>query len=441
MTENDTPRDEHTTPGEHREHGARNQGEYHEEPRSGPGTEEPRSGAEDAPAGSQASGIRAEHTRDDSRESPSQAGQPGTADSDEPHPATGESRADSDQSREDSEQSRSDSDWSRSADDEVRTESWPCPGPAELDVSVEVGRIDVALSDTATSVDVELRAEQRWGGGWHKGLSNVFSWLNEATGGSTSIRIGGREISFGGLGGGHFDLRDLAGRDLVSDAIEDAEVTWSEAGRRLVVHTARTLPARLVPLAVTVRAPTGSRVVLRTASGGITVTGRAGGADVRTGSGDIELDTVTGDLKLRTGSGAATVHTVSGRGKAKTGSGEITVDAVDGPVEVQSGSGDLRLGTVRADVFARTGSGDLSIADAEAGRLDLTAGSGTVRVGVHPGVTAEVDLRAGSGRARSELDVHDTAPVGGRAALRVSARSGNGDIVVTRALSAAGAAG
>jgi DUF4097 and DUF4098 domain-containing protein YvlB len=272
-------------------------------------------------------------------------------------------------------------------------------------------------------------------------LSNVFSWLNEATGGSTSIRIGGREISFGGLGGGHFDLRDLAGRDLVSDAIEDAEVTWSEAGRRLVVHTARTLPARLVPLAVTVRAPTGSRVVLRTASGGITVTGRAGGADVRTGSGDIELDTVTGDLKLRTGSGAATVHTVSGRGKAKTGSGEITVDAVDGPVEVQSGSGDLRLGTVRADVFARTGSGDLSIADAEAGRLDLTAGSGTVRVGVHPGVTAEVDLRAGSGRARSELDVHDTAPVGGRAALRVSARSGNGDIVVTRALSAAGAAG
>jgi hypothetical protein len=60
---------------------------------------------------------------------------------------------------------------------------------------------------------------------------------------------------------------------------------------------------------------------------------------------------------------------------------------------------------------------------------------------VHAGVAAELDLQSGSGRARSELDVSDTAPTSGAAVLRIHGRTGNGDVLVTRALSPAGAAG
>lgn len=443
MTEDTNPRDEQATPEEDHEPAARGgHAEHRQEPDHGG-----RAGEEGEPRESM---PRDEHTDPGEHPDPSALWAEATASTTPP----GHAGAETSWSETGAETGRTgprgeDADTATNGQgdteshpaDDVRGESWPCPQPAELDLSVDVGRIAVTLADGAGAVEVELRVEQSWGGGWHRGLTSVFNWLNEATGGSSSIRVGGREFSFGGLGGGHFDLGELAGGDLIDEAVRGAEVTWSASARRLVVRSSRSLPARLVPLAVTVRAPAGSGMVLGSGAGPITVSGRSGTADVHAGTGDVELDTVGGDLRLRTGSGAASVRAVAGRAKAKAGSGDITVDAVNGPAELQTGSGDLRLGGVRADLFARTGSGDLTVADAQAGRLDLTTGSGHLRVGVHPGVAAELDLRSGSGKARSELEVSDTAPATAQAALRIGGRTGSGDVLVTRALSAAGAAG
>lgn len=407
----------------------------------------------------------------------------------------------------------------------VRTESWPCTEPAELDLSIELGRIEVALADDATEVDVELRVDERdasgsgaWGGqgGWGgravpgapgvqfsmpQGIAEVLNWLKEAGGQAGSNRTTGQDFPFGGknfpfggpdspLGknfpfggpdspfgknfpfgdqdatpgspgtatggeggfssggtasggsatpgaaGSEFDLAELA-----AAAVRATELTWSGASRRLVVRSPADMPLRMVPLVLTVRAPAGSRLTLHTGSGQITVTGRSGTASAEAGSGDITLDRVGGDLNLSTGSGGATVRAVSGRTSAKTGSGNLVLDTLDGPAELRSGSGNVRLGTTRADLSARASSGDVTIDNAEAGRLDLTTGSGDVRVGVHAGAAAELDVRSGSGRARSELAVSDTAPADATGALHIHGRTGSGNVLVTRALSAAGAAG
>ena len=63
-----------------------------------------------------------------------------------------------------------------------------------------------------------------------------------------------------------------------------------------------------------------------------------------------------------------------------------------------------------ADLGVRTGSGEVGSSDARGGRLELTTGSGGLRIGVHPGVRAELDLSSGSGKARSELEVRWVAP-------------------------------
>jgi hypothetical protein len=370
----------------------------------------------------------------------------------------------------------------------VRTESWPCTEPAELTLSIELGRIEVALDDNASAVDVELRVDERdasghggqggWGshGGWGtqggsgvqfnmpQGVAELLNWLKDASGQSGSNRTTGQDLPFGGKGfpfggpdspfGGRnfsFGNRDASeapgGRsefdlgELAAAAVRATELTWSESGRRLLVRSPSGMPLRMVPLVLTVRAPAGSRVTLHTGSGEITVTGRSGTARADAGSGDITLDRVGGDLNLTTGSGGASVRAVSGRTSAKTGSGTLVLDALDGPAEVQSGSGSVRLGTIRADLSARASSGDVTIDNAEAGRLDLTTGSGDVRIGVHAGAAAELDVRSGSGRARSELTVSDTAPTGAATALHIHGRTGSGNVLVTRALSAAGAAG
>jgi Toastrack DUF4097 len=295
-------------------------------------------------------------------------------------------------------------------DDELtRRESWPVRGVAELELSVDVGRIEVHLDRAdEPEVRVEVRHDPTVGGMWAQSISGVLNWIGQATGGPTS------------------DPADLA-----AEAVRAAEITWSEPGRRLVVRSSTELPLRVVPLVVTVSAPAGSRLAARTGAGDVVVTGRAGWAAVRTGSGEVEVGAVDGDTDVTTGSGDLVLGDVAGRARLRTGSGAIRMTSAGGATEIKAGSGDVALGSVSGDLGVRTGSGEVRIDDARAGRFDLTTGSGELRVAVHPGVRAELDLSSGSGHARSELTVESTPP-GENVALHVRGRTGSGDVLVTR---------
>lgn len=315
-----------------------------------------------------------------------------------------------------SEGSSSSSSSSTSDAEEVREESWPVSGPVELELSIDIGRIDVHLDDeNATEVRVEVRHDTGGSGAWARGLSGVINWIGNATGG----------VTVGGTG-----ITDAA--ELGAEAVRATEISWSEAARRLVVRSPREIPLRIVPLIVTVTAPAGSRVAARTGSADVTVTGRAGRAAAKSGSGRVSVAAVDGDAELETGSGEIDLGSVGGRARMRTGSGGIRAGSLGGAGDVKSGSGDISLGAVAGNLDARTGSGDLEISDAKAGSFDITTGSGNLRVAVHPGVAAELDLSSGSGRARSDLEVGSAAPQNGPA-LRIVGRTGSGDVLVTRA--------
>ena len=295
-------------------------------------------------------------------------------------------------------------------DDFVRRESWPVRGVAELELSVDVGRIEVHLDHAEEpEVRVEVRHDPTAGGMWTQGISGVLNWIGQATGGP-----------------------GVEPADLAAEAVQAAEITWSEPGRRLVVRSSSELPLRVVPLVVTVTAPAGSRLAARTGAGDVGVTGRAGWAAVRTGSGEVDLAAVDGDADVTTGSGDLVLGEVAGRARLRTGSGGIRLTCAGGPTEIKAGSGDVAIGSMSGDLGVRSGSGEVRIDDARSGRFDLTTGSGELRVAVHPGVRAELDLTSGSGRARSDLTVNSTQPAES-VALHVRGRTGSGDVLVTRA--------
>lgn len=301
------------------------------------------------------------------------------------------------------------------SDDLVRRLGWPCDRAAELELTIDLGRIDVDLVDGATEVRVEVRHDPSAGGAVAQGIGGLMSWLGS----------NGPGAQFGaGFG---IDPDRLA-----ADAVRAAEITWSDGGRRLVVRSSQELPLRVVPLAVTVSAPAGSRLAARTGSGDVTVTGTAAWAAVRTGSGQVRAGDVDGDADVTTGSGDVDLGAVGGRGRVRTGSGGVRIAAVRGTTEVRASSGDVHVTEVAADLGVRTGSGAITVRDASAGRLDLTTGSGDLTVGVHGGVAAQLDLSSGSGRARSELDVGAVAPEAS-GTLTVKGRTGSGDVLVTRA--------
>jgi hypothetical protein len=295
----------------------------------------------------------------------------------------------------------------------VRQQSWRVDGPAELELAADVGRIRVHLADLGDEggeLRVEVRHDPTAGNAWTQGLTGLINWLGNAAGAGFGV-----------------DTDQLA-----VDAVSAAEISYSEGSRRLVVRSSQELPLRAVPLAITVWAPTRSRLGARIGAGDVRVSGRAGWAAVRTGTGNATLDAVDGDADITTGSGAIDLGPVTGRARLRTGSGAVRAATTGGPAEIKTGSGDVVLGEVKGDVRLRTGSGDVTVSDARSGDLEFSTGSGTVRIGVHPGVAAELDVASGSGTARSELTVSSEPPER-PTALHVRGRTGSGDVLVARA--------
>jgi hypothetical protein len=292
----------------------------------------------------------------------------------------------------------------------VRQQNFDCPDPIDIWVELDSGQLDITLDGDAadpSAVSVQVRPDLSNQPPWNVGISGLLGWLGQQAG----------TPPFG---------------DLATEAVRRTVIDFT--GKRLTVRSPREFPLRMVPLIIQVSAPAGSSISARSGSADVTVNGDAAGLDATTGSGQVRAQRCTSTAGVRTGSGNVALGTVQGRLEVRTGSGQVEVTSVEGNRggTVQTGSGDVRLGAVTHDISARTGSGDLTVVDACAGGLQLTTGSGQLRVGIHPGVHAELDVSSGSGNARSDLPVGGP-PAAGEVALRVRARTGSGDALVTAA--------
>ncbi|WP_103352504.1 DUF4097 family beta strand repeat-containing protein [Amycolatopsis sp. CA-128772] len=292
-------------------------------------------------------------------------------------------------------------------DEPVRIDEFETDGPLELDVSVTIGRVEIVL-EGESGARVELRHDQGEQQPWVAGVNSLLSWVGERFG-------------------------DQLGVDPASSPAEAVRQSRIEKlGNRLVVQAPKAWQLRNAPLSVKVHAPAGSHVEVRAGAADVTVTGSAGRVDLLTGSGEVKLERADGSATIRTGSGAVKLGPTLGGLQLRSGSGPVEAASIAGSATLATGTGDVWLGAVSGEVMARTGSGDLSVADAGSGTLDLITGSGEIRIGIRGGTAAEVDLTSSGGRVSSELDVADTAPEGG-VTLKVRARTGTGNAVVTRA--------
>ncbi|MGH4009236.1 MAG: DUF4097 family beta strand repeat-containing protein [Pseudonocardiaceae bacterium] len=295
----------------------------------------------------------------------------------------------------------------------VRKQDFECAGPIDVSVELDSGRLDIQLEDDTDGavrreVAVQVRADPAGQASWAAGIAGLLSWLGEQTGSAPP-------------------------GELAAEAVRRTVIDFT--GQRLTVRSPRDFPLRAVPLTIQISAPCSSSITARSSSADIAVEGAAERFDASTGSGQVRAQRCTGPTDVRTGSGDVRLGSVLGRLRVRTGSGEVEVISIEGAAgggNVQTGSGDVRLGTITHDMTARTGSGDLTVVDASAGGLELTTGSGQLRVGIHPGVRAELDVSSGSGHARSELPVGGP-PTEGDVPLRVRARTGSGDALVTSA--------
>jgi DUF4097 and DUF4098 domain-containing protein YvlB len=230
------------------------------------------------------------------------------------------------------------------------------------------------------------------------------------------------------------DVRPGNSSDAARQAAAETIVEMTADGLLIETPQARGFIVRRSPsVDVTVRLPSDSRIMARTASADVTVDGRLASADINTASGDTRIEHIAGDLRRHSASGDTHFRRVDGALNADGASGDVRGGIVGGDLTTKSASGDVVVEAIGGSVRATSASGDFQLGNVARGQTNIHSASGDVLIGVAEGTAVWMDVSTISGDTRSELNVSDSSPTGSSATLELSIRTVSGDVIIRRA--------
>ncbi len=213
------------------------------------------------------------------------------------------------------------------------------PEPAELEIKIPIGEIEVETVDgDESTITVE-------------GSEKILEL--------TEVRQEGRRI-----------VVELKGKKPFGITISIGDLSWGSGGR-LKVHA---------------RVPHGSDAILTTAAADMKLRGRVQSLETKSASGDLM---VRGEVERD-----ATVKSVSG---------DVSLDSVGGDLRFTTVSGDMLARSVGRSVEGKSVSGDVRIDSAREGNVTVQSVSGDIEVGVASGTNLDVDAGSVSGDLSSEV--------------------------------------
>lgn len=202
-------------------------------------------------------------------------------------------------------------------------------------------------------------------------------------------------------------------------------------------------------IAITVKLPAGSKLVLNTAWSEVHAEGGLGDCALEVGSGRIRLDHVAG-LRGRLAAGEVAIGHIAGTAHIEGGAAAVRIGEAEGVVRYQGSTGRIWIGHALSDVdlSGATGSFDIDRADGgviakaancpiRIGRLtrgpaELSNASGGIEVGIGEGTAVSVDAKSTKGTVRNSLPEQDNADEFDNQ-VKVYARTRRDDIVIHRA--------
>ena len=188
---------------------------------------------------------------------------------------------------------------------------------------------------------------------------------------------------------------------------------------------------------VTITAPEGTHLILKSVSGSLKVTGITG---------DVSMETVSGDVQVSSGGRVTTAKSISGNVQVSDTKfdGSLDASSISGDVRLQrvsarrvsigSVSGNVKLEDVQSDrVDAHTTSGNANFdgALAKNGRYELKSFSGEVRLALSGNTGFELEASSFSGDVHSDFPISSHGSSDDRRRRRsLSGTYGDGSAVV-----------
>jgi DUF4097 and DUF4098 domain-containing protein YvlB len=230
------------------------------------------------------------------------------------------------------------------------------------------------------------------------------------------------------------DITVIAGETHVVEVSIDPggnDYDVEQLGDTIVIRPGRGLLKRMFSSDIVVRAPSGSEVEARNASGDVAVEVTTANLDIATASGDVRARTIGGNASIKVASGDVSLGVVEGSLGLVSASGEINVRSVDGDVDVKTASGDAVIGQAGGSVRMHSASGELKVGHHGGGDVQIRTLSGDVILGIPPRRTIELDMQSMSGDLVNRLPASDGSPP--EATIRISLSSVSGDLTLRSA--------
>jgi len=213
------------------------------------------------------------------------------------------------------------------------------PEPAELEIKIPIGEIEVETIDgDESTITIE-------------GSEKILEL--------TEVRQEGRRL-----------VVELKGKKPFGITISIGDLSWGSGGR-LTVHA---------------RVPHGSDAILNTAAADMKLRGRVQSLESKSASGDL---IVRGDIERD-----ATIKSVSG---------DVILETVGGDLRFTSVSGDVLARSVGRSIEGKSVSGDVRIDSTREGNVTVQSVSGDIEIGVEAGTNLDVDAGSVSGDLSSEV--------------------------------------
>lgn len=181
-----------------------------------------------------------------------------------------------------------------------------------------------------------------------------------------------------------------------------------DPGSTRVTLRSRSRSGRLGETKFVVTVPTGTRVIARTMSGDIGISGVRGEVEAGTMQGALDVTDAADRIELENASGDITVKQVTGTIRLQALSGEIDLRQASGDVEIETVSGDIvMVGVTTRFLRSESTSGDIEFDGAidPAGRYEFRSHSGDVRIDVATNISAAVDVETYSGTIDSDFPI------------------------------------
>lgn len=177
------------------------------------------------------------------------------------------------------------------------------------------------------------------------------------------------------------------------------------SGSRIVLEV-RSRRGRMGESEFRLQLPAGTRVLARSVSGEVSVTGMKAAVEARSVSGSVHVEDATDRVSLESVSGDVTASGIAGALRATSVSGDLKLTGVAGDLELQSVSGevvihDARSGNVRAETVS--GSVEYQGSLDKAGRYEFKSHSGDVTLTLPDNLGANFSLSTFSGSVDSAI--------------------------------------